>query len=154
MLGKLKSVLGIEGVKVEIRVHEPVSLKSKILSGELAFRSLSEQTIKSAKISLQESYKKGRGQSKTIEVFDLGSLELEINKNIEKDGALMVPFELSYLFAHSDMESFGDKNFITDKLVKLAYVFKNVKSDFTLLVEAKIKGNPFGTSTKKIIETK
>ena len=54
MFGKVKTWLGIEGVKMSIEVSQYFSLSKGTIEGELAFVSMSKQVITQVDIALIE----------------------------------------------------------------------------------------------------
>ena len=67
MFGKVKKILGIEGVKLELIIPEKVNKESGIVTGVMKFTSLSDNNkIESIHIKMVEKYTRGRGNSKLI----------------------------------------------------------------------------------------
>ena len=72
MFGKVKKILGIEGVKVEVFCDDKISLKSEIIEGEIKLKTKTDSTIEAIHIKLIEKYSRGRNDDKLIDEYVLG----------------------------------------------------------------------------------
>lgn len=154
MFGKVKRWLGIEGVKVELVLPESVSGKSGVIEGKLRFHSMHTQTVKSIKVVLSEKYSRGRFKNKLTDLYKIAEIEQTEDIIVPADEPLEVDFELPFNLVKSDMDELADKNFVLRKIVDAAKLVKNVKSSYTLEVEAVIDGtalNPFDKKDVNII---
>lgn len=146
MIGKVKKWLGIEGVKLDLQLPEEISLTSKLIKGSIILQSMNPQTVTGIKVVLIERYSRGRGKEKLVDEYELG--EVDINKIIDVPAGEMleIPFQLPFSYVRSDIEEFGNKNFLFGGIAKAAKAIQAAKSSFRIEAEAKVKGvalNPF-----------
>lgn len=146
MIGKVKKWLGIEGVKLELVLPEEVKAKSGVVNGKLRFQSLNEQTVNGIKVALIERYTRGRGKEKLIDEYELGKREMAIEFNVPPEEIVEVDFSLPFELVKSDVDAFGDKNFLFSGLSSAARLLRGAKSTYRIEAEALVKGvalNPF-----------
>ena len=155
MFGKVKKILGIEGVKLEIIVPDKVSREAGIVTGAVKLTSLSDNNlIESIQLKLVEKYSRGRGESKLINEYIMGTLLKKENITISKNDILEIPFELEFVYIKSEMDKMGESNFIARGLVGLAKKARGVHSDYKLIAEANIKGttlHPFDSKPINLV---
>jgi hypothetical protein len=151
MFGKVKKILGIEGVKLELIIPEKVSAETGIITGIIKFTALSNDNgLESIHLILVEKYTRGRGNNTLINEYILGELKRKENITVSKNEILEIPFEMEFTHVKSEMDKLGDSNFFAKGLVFLAKKARAVKSEYTIRAEAKIKGttlNPFDIKT-------
>nr|MBS0036933.1 sporulation protein [Saprospiraceae bacterium] len=140
MFGKLKKILGVEGVKLELRLPEVIDSESGTLSGTLHFYSMNTQRVTRVEIVFKEKYKRGRGKDKLIDEYELGRIELDKNLLIEKDESAELDFDIPFRIYKSRMDKFEEKNFLSKRLAKLAKFAKNVRSVYTVEAKANVEG--------------
>jgi len=155
MFGSVKKILGIEGVKLELIVADEVKKEAGIVSGIIKLTSLSDNNLlESISIQMIEKYRRGRGDSRLINEYPMGSLIKKDRINIAKNDIIEIPFEMEFVYVQSEMDKMEDANFMAKGLVKLAKKLRNVSSEYSLRAEAKIKGttlNPFDTKMVKLV---
>jgi hypothetical protein len=155
MFGKVKKILGIEGVKLELIVPDKVSREAGIVTGAVKLTSLSDNNlIESIQLKLVEKYSRGRGESKLINEYIMGTLLKKENITISKNDILEIPFELEFVYIKSEMDKMGESNFIARGLVGLAKKARGVHSDYKLIAEANIKGttlHPFDSKPINLV---
>ena len=152
MFGKVKKILGIEGVKLELIVPDKVSREAGIVIGTVKLTSLSDNNlIESIQLKLVEKYSRGRGESKLINEYIMGTLLKKENITISKNDILEIPFELEFVYIKSEMDKMGESNFIARGLVGLAKKARGVHSDYKLIAEANIKGTTLHSFDSKPI---
>ena len=155
MFGKVKKILGIEGVKLELIVPDKVSREAGIVIGVVKLTSLSDNNlIESIQLKLVEKYSRGRGESKLINEYIMGTLLKKENITISKNDILEIPFELEFVYIKSEMDKMGESNFIARGLVGLAKKARGVHSDYKLIAEANIKGttlHPFDSKPINLV---
>jgi len=132
MLKKIKNILGIEGVKIQLECPVEVNKNDKRIQGRVILTSQSKKHIKSLTIKLIEKYKRGRAEATLINEYVLSELRLDLNIDIDKNTPAKLDFELPLNMLKSDMDQIADKNFITRKLVEVAKRLKNVNSYFRI----------------------
>lgn len=146
MIGKVKHWLGIEGVKMELMLPEEVSPKGGFVPGKILLQSMNAQTVLSVKVVLIEKYTRGRGKDKLIDEYEIGSTTLNKVIEIPMNGQVEVDFQLPFTIARSNIETFGERNFLFGGIAKAAKMINGVHSEYRVEAEAKVKGvalNPF-----------
>ncbi|MEM9545302.1 MAG: sporulation protein [Bacteroidota bacterium] len=153
MLGKLKKVLGIEGVKVQLILDTPVDKKNQKISGELKFTTKTKGKVNKINIQLIEKYSRGRGKSKLIDEYTVAVLEMNDSFEITPEEIIEIPFSMNYELAMSEMDRMQKENVFSRPLISLAKLIKSVKSEYTVVVEADVEGttlNPYDKVTVKL----
>lgn len=146
MLGKLKKVLGIEGVKLELVLDTPVDKKNQKISGELKFTTKTKGKVNSINIKLVEKYSRGRGKSKLVDEYTVAVLEMNDSFEITPEEIIEIPFSMDYEIALSEMDRIQKGSLLGRPIISLAKFIKRVKSEFSVIAEANVQGttlNPF-----------
>ena len=155
MFGKVKKWLGIEGVKLELVLPEMAFEQVGAVSGKIRFFSKNTQTVTSIRLVMIEKYSRGRGQERLVDEYLLGEDTLVQRIEVPAEEPLEVDFTLPFDLVKSRVDEFGDKNFITGGLTKLAKKLSNVTSEYRIEAEAKVEGtalNPFDRKGLKVVE--
>jgi hypothetical protein len=155
MFGKVKKWLGIEGVKVELMLPEMAFEEVGAVSGQLVFHSKNQQVVKSVNLKMIEKYSRGRGQEKLVDEYLLGEITLQQRIEVPADEPIAVDFTLPFQLQKSNVDEFGEKNFLTGSLVSLAKKLRAVDSVFRIEAEADVEGtalNPFDRKTVKFVK--
>lgn len=141
MFGKVKKILGIEGVKLELIIPEKISKETGLITGIIKLTSLSDDNhIEGIHLSLVEKYSRGRGGSKLINEYVMGETLTKDKLTISRNEIIEIPFELDFMFSKSEMDKLEENNFVTSGIVKLAKKIQGVSSEYYLRAEARIKG--------------
>ena len=151
MFGKVKKWLGIEGVKVSIDVADVFNEKDGVIKGKLLFHSLQEAEVEQVNVRLIEKYTRGRRKQKLVDEYTLGVITLSEKFIIKPEESMEMEFELPYNLLKSDVEKFGDKNFITKNIAAIAKFIRNAHSQFRLETEVKVRGVRMHPFDKRII---
>ena len=151
MIGRVKKWLGIEGVKLEIVIAPEQRRRSGKVEGRLRFQSLNAQTVTSIRIALVEKYTRGRGKEKLIDEYELGEINLKQTIEVPAEEIVEIPFTLPFKLIKSEMDEFGDRNFLYGRAAK---AIQSVRSDYRLEAEAKVKGVALNPFDKKFIKLK
>ncbi len=154
MIGRVKKWLGIEGVKLEIVVAPEHRCRTGKIEGRLRFQSLNAQTVTSIRIALVEKYTRGRGKEKLIDEYELGEINLKQTIEVPAEEIVEVPFSVPFKLIKSEMDEFGDRNFLYGGLARAAKAIQAVRSDYRLEAEAKVKGVALNPFDKKFIKLK
>ncbi|MBI5913817.1 MAG: sporulation protein [Bacteroidetes bacterium] len=155
MFGKVKKWLGIEGVKVELILPEMVFEEVGAVSGQLVFHSKNTQTVTSVRLKMMEKYSRGRGKEKLVDEYLLGESTLQQRIEVPAEVPLAVEFTLPFQLSKSNVDDFGNKNFLTGGLVLLAKKLSNVHSEYRIEAEADVEGtalNPFDRKVVKLVK--
>lgn len=153
MLGKLKKVLGIEGVKVELIIDTPVDKKNRKISGELKFTTKTKGKVNGITIKLIEKYSRGRGKSKLVDEYTVAILEMNDSFEITPEEIIEIPFAMDYQIALSEMDKMQRESILRRPIISLAKFIKQVKSDYSVVAEADVQGttlNPFDKVLVKV----
>jgi len=140
MFGKVKKILGIEGVKIELLAPSEVSASQKSIKGKIILQSLSDQTVKSIELKLIEKYSRGRKDAKLIDEYVIGNSIIKERIEIKKDQKIEIEFDVPFVRGLSEMDRIERSNFFAKGLVKLAKLAKKVKSEFRIEAEATVVG--------------
>lgn len=151
MLGKLKNILGIEGVKINLLLDDPILKSEEAVYGHIILSSLSNQVIQSIELKFIERYYRGRKENKLIDEYELGSIILSETHHIIKGEEIKIPFTLPYNHVQSEMDKIAETNIISKGIVFFAKSLKGVKSEFRLIAKAKIKGTTLDPIVKKMV---
>jgi len=133
---KLKDILGIEGLRIEIIIPAEISKSDESINGKLLFTTKSDKTIKSITIRLIEKYRRGKAEKTLIDEYTLTEIEMDLNVDITEELPAKLDFELPISLLKSDMDRYAEGNFVAKNLVKVAKKLKNVKSDYRVEVVA------------------
>jgi hypothetical protein len=151
MFGGLKKILGIEGVKIDIVAQEPVNISDRVVKGKIVLSTLMDSKVSSISMKLIEKYTRGRKDSKLIDEYTVGYVELSDSFLITKNEVIEIPFELPFVLKDSEMDKMQKSNFILGGIIKLAKLGKGVKSEFRIEAEALIPGTKLNPLCKKTI---
>ena len=152
MLKKIKDLLGIEGVKVDLFIPEEVNISNGSLSGQAVFSSQTDQQISNMTVKLIEKYKRGRSDSKLINEYLLGSVQIELDMGIMAGEEKKIDFELPFNMMLSEMDHLESRNIFVRGMVRLAKKLKKVSSEYKVELTAKIKGTKLNPVIFKTIQ--
>lgn len=152
MLGKVKQILGIEGVNVSLQLPVDLSKKTEELTGEIVLSSKSDQTINSILVQFIERFSRGSKKEKRIDEYIIGKLFLEGPMVIKADQTIVKKFTLNYEISKSEMDHIEDQNFLFRGFVKLAKMINKVKSEYRVEVEVDVKGTTLNPISKEYIQ--
>ena len=152
MFGKMKQWFGIEGVKVEMDVPEEIIKQLGVVKGQLRFSTMKTQTVTAVKVTMIETYKRGRKDDKRIDDYQIGTVYLQEPFEIKAEESLVLDFVLPFELLKSEMDDFADKNFLTKGIASLARMTSAVKSEFRIEVEADVQGTRLDPFDKKYVK--
>ena len=151
MFGQIKRILGIEGVKIDVDVHQPVHLSSGKITGIIRLITLRDSEVTGIKLKMIEKYHRGRNKEKLIDEYLIGELDLNESFQLKKEEIIEIPFELPFTNYQSEMDKFQKSNFVASSFVKMAKFIKGVKSEYRIEAEASVKGTKLSPLAKKQI---
>lgn len=140
MIKRLKNMLGIESVKVELEVPQDIEKKDQNIRGEIILTTLSDADVESISIKLIEKYTRGRKENKLIDEYVISKILVNEKVSIAKGETIKLPFDLPFKIVKSPMDELQDNNFFNGLLVGLAKKIKGVKSEYRIIAEVNIKG--------------
>ena len=149
MIRKIKDILGIEGVRLEILCPDEIKESEGHIRGQLKIRSKSSQRLQKITIRLVEKYRRGREEQMLIDEYLLSSLDIETDIQLEKDSQEILDFNLTFNLLLSEMDQIAKKNPLSRGLIKLAKTLKNVKSYYRIEAIAVVEGSELETQTQK-----
>ncbi len=140
MLKKLKDYLGIEGVKISLYLDDLLQLEQGLITGRIQLTSLREQEIEFILLRLVERYKRGRGEDKLIDEYELGQVLLTEKIILNEGGEKNIKFELPFVENLSEMDQMERSGFFNRAWVRLAKKIKGVQSSYRLEAKDKVNG--------------
>ena len=154
MLGKVKDLLGIEGVKLDLVLPEKVDIKDGLLEGTVQLSSMRPQTVSAIKISLIEQYSRGRGEGKRVDDYLLGEMHIEQPIPIPVGQTVEIDFQLPFKVPQSEMDELSNRNLLFKGLVGLAKKARAVHSEYRVEAYAKVKGTALDPFIKSLLNVK
>ena len=151
MLKKVKKWLGIEGVKLELVLPELAFLEVGAVSGKIRFYSKNDQTVLQIKLAMVEKYSRGRGEDRLVDEYVLGELTMDTEFQVPSEEIVEIGFTLPFQKVDSPIDEYGNRNFLTGGLAKLAKTLSKVKSEYRIEAEAKVDGTALNPFDKKEI---
>jgi len=140
MFGEIKKMLGIEDARISIKVPEKIRKKDGSVKGTIVLTSMTNSEVTEINIKLIEKYFRGRGESKLIDEYTIGEINLDRVIEIKKNDIVEIPFDLPYRLFESEIDKLENKNFIFSGIAGLAKSVKGVKSEFRVEAMAYVKG--------------
>ena len=152
MLGKLKNILGIEGVKVKLLLPVAIEKRSARVKGKVQLESLSEQKVNGIKLTLIEKYARGRKDNRLIDEYTLGETYITGPITIKKNEEKLIDFDFEFSLLKSEMDQMEDSNFVSKGLVKLAKYLKKVDSSFRVEATVEVEGTKLNPIVSQEVE--
>src|SRR3989338_4446954 len=93
--GKIKQMLGVGGVKVEIVAPDEVKKENGRIDGMLKFTTKTDQTVEGVKVEFLERFEYGAGAQRRVDRIKRGMVEMagfDIKANESKDVPFSMPF--------------------------------------------------------------
>jgi len=152
MFGKVKRWLGIEGVKLELELPEKISKETGYLTGNLNIISMHREVVIMLKVSLIETYTRGRGKEKRIDDYELGAITQEKEIAVPPNEVISIPFKLPFEFRYSEIDEMQERNTFLKGVAKAAKFIYNAKSIYTVRAEARVYGTALHPFAEKEIQ--
>ena len=140
MIDRFKKVLGIEGVKVRLKLNSPYRKTERYIDGVVILESKTDALVNHIQIQLVEKYERGRKDSKRVNDYIIGNLEMSDKVIVTKDEEVEIPFKLDFILAESPMDSVAKDGVIYKGMVSFAKFLKGVKSSYSVHAKVKTKG--------------
>lgn len=140
MFGKVKTWLGIEGVKIELVIPHKLKSRQSEIQGKVRLSSKNTQTVTNIEVKMIEKYSRGRNEEKLTDEYLMGTIKLEKEIIIPAEQSIEIPFTLSFKKQKSEIDKFGDSNFILGGLTKALKWIEKVSSEYRLEASAKVAG--------------
>lgn len=149
MLGKVKDILGIEGLKLDLEIPQEVSQSDRVLEGKVLLKTMRKQKVTSIQVRLVETFSRGRGDKARSNDYVLGQVSLNEMLVLEKNEEMEIPFVLQYVMGQSEMDRYEEQNFFMKTIVRLAKYARKVKSEYKIVAEAKVSGTKLSPFSEK-----
>lgn len=153
MFGQIKKILGIEGVKIDVEINNPVLKSAGKINGKIKLTTLRDSEVDSIILKLIEKYHRGRGNTKLIDEYTIGFLEMEEKIYLKKEDIVELEFEIPFKLSKSEMDKL-EENILAFGLVKLAKTIKGVKSEYRIVAEAIVPGTKLNPVVQKEVSMK
>ncbi len=141
MLDRLKTYLGVEGVRLELDVPVPPKRKLGIVAGTVSLSTLREQRVRTLSLRLTERYTRGRGERRRIDEYVLGQSEVTCDLAVVPGEAIDIPFTLHFAERRTPLEAqLQGLGPLATPLTKLAFLTHAAKSTYELSVTAAVSG--------------
>jgi len=152
MIGKVKDILGIEGVKIELVCPEVIPNDVDEVAGIIKLSTVREQVVTRINVKLIEKYARGRKEKRLIDEYVIGEFELSKSIKVLPEEEQLLDFVLEFTRAKSPMDKLQDDSIIYKGLISVAKFFKKVKSTHRIEASANVKGTKLHPSFKKVIK--
>jgi len=148
VFGKVKEWLGIEGIKLEIKLAEELERSKGKIEGTLVFSTKNTQQVTNTSVKLYEEYSRGRGKTKKIDTYLITELKISGSFMVYPEDVKEIPFELTFNNVQSEMDKLQSKGGFTGALAGIAKKAKGVKSTFYVEADSEIAGTAFNPFDK------
>ena len=150
MIGKLKSILGIEGPKIKIRT---INTKTPgLIQGTLSISTVQKAIVQEIDIVLKENYASGRAKKHARNEFILGQNRIEQVFDLKENSVMEINFTLEYSLIKSKLDKLNEANPWLSPLTGFVKIIRGVKSTYHLDLTAKIKGTSIPATDHYLIE--
>lgn len=146
MIRKVKTWLGIEGVKINLDFPTNASQGQDEIKMVLSLSSLSKQKIKNIHLVFKEVYERGRGDHKRISELVLDEWEQDRTLEIDDNEIHFIPIRINPNWEKSPIDKWQENGPAQKIIGGLAKRFHGVKSKFYIEVNLKVartKLNPY-----------
>jgi hypothetical protein len=151
MIGTFKQWLGIEGVKVVLEIPEETNAAGGSLEGMVHLFSKHTQVVEFIRVVLIERYSRGRGKERLIDEYELGEATIQGPVEVPGGGEVTLPFSLPFQVVRSDAEEWGRQNLVFQGLTFLASRLRNVRSEYRVEAQAKVRGTVLDPFDKQVV---
>ncbi|MFT5822260.1 MAG: hypothetical protein ACI8ZM_003516 [Crocinitomix sp.] len=136
---KIKSKLGIGGVKIQIDMPGQISITEGIVNGKFTLTTKSDQEIKSMEVKLIERYTTGRGDDAKTKEFTLGSQKYDAQSVIKAGEQQVHAYNFPFELLKSSNDELAEKGGALGGIGKLGKFAKNEKSEYVVEVDVDVK---------------
>jgi len=146
VFGKVKEWLGIEGIKLEIKLEEELSKSEGKIAGTLLYSTKNTQQVTNTTIKLYEEYSRGRGKKQKTDTYLIAELEINGSFMVYPEDIKELNFKLNFENIQSEMDKMQSKGGFSGVLAGFAKKAKGVTSKYFIEAESDISGtalNPF-----------
>ncbi|MDX2359207.1 MAG: sporulation protein [Crocinitomicaceae bacterium] len=136
---KIKSKLGIGGVKISIDTPGQISKEDGKVAGKFTLTTKSEQEITEMTVSLIEKYTTGRGDDETTKEFTLGKQNFKDLITIKPGDSKVYDFDFTFEALKSRNDELKDKGGVSGAIGSLGKFANKEKSEFVVDVSVDVK---------------
>ena len=140
MLQRVKTYLGVEGVRLSLTLVGEVDRDRGELRGEITLDTQQAQVVTALQVWLTERYAWGRGERRRIESYELGRLTEATRLELNRDEQVVLPFLLSFVERKSAVDEFANRSRLLRPLARAARLTMSAESTYTLYARAKVGG--------------
>ncbi len=141
MLDRIKTYLGVEGVRLELEAPPAVSRREGVIAGRILLSTLRPQRVSSLALRLTERYSRGRGERKRIDEYVLGESEVPCGLDVVPGEEIVVPFVLRFAERRTAIERRLDRfGPLGSPLTKVALLSYAAESRYELTVMGTVAG--------------
>lgn len=137
MLKRLKNLLGIEGVKLQVEISD---LSPGYAKGVLVLFAPAPFEIQALNYKVEEEYIRGRFNSKKKDTYLLKQWDEEVDISVDSDTPTEYPIEIDYLEIKSPIDQWSSGHPAKKAIGSVAKLVAGVDSKIYLTVSAKVKG--------------
>lgn len=139
MFSKIKSKLGIGGVKIQIEAPSQISKDGGQVKGQFKLTTKSDQEIKSMEVNFIERYTTGRGDDADTKDFTLGSQKYDGTLEIKAGETQNHEFEFPFELLKSSNDELKEKGGAMGAIGSLGKFTKGEKSEYLIEVNIDVK---------------
>ncbi|MFT5823766.1 MAG: hypothetical protein ACI8ZM_005029 [Crocinitomix sp.] len=136
---KMKSKLGIGGVKIEIKVPGQISKEGAKVVGSFQLSTKSDQEITVMSVKLVERYTTGRGDDEKTKDFTLGSQDYKDLFTIKTGETPTFEFDFPFEILNSNSDDLKEKGGLMGKLGSAAKFANKEVSEYFVEVDVDVK---------------
>lgn len=149
MFESFKNFFGVDTIKMVFNTLPAYPTDIATINGELEFRATSPKIIQQISIKLIETFSRGAGQTKKVDEYELGFLQINERIEIQANQPQAVFFKLPFALLRSNVDKLADANFLLKGMVNFAKSFKSVQSQYEIIAEALLEGSDLRPFAKK-----
>lgn len=149
---KVKSKLGIGGVKIDLQVPGQVEKDSRLVEGKLILTTKSVQEVIDIEVKFKEEFTTGRGDEQKTKTFELGAIKLEDTFTIRPGETKEVPFALPFAVLKSNADQLKEMGGAFGAIGKLGKFAKNEQSSYFIQADVDVKAAVLDPTAKKDVK--
>lgn len=136
---KIKSKLGIGGVKIQIEAPGQISIEVGQVKGKFILTTKSDQDIVSMDVKLIERFTTGRGDNAKTKEFTLGQQNYAESFSIKTGETPTYEFDFPFELLKSSSDELKEKGGAMGAIGSLGKFTKNEKSEYVIDVSVDVK---------------
>ena len=150
MFGKLKQLVGMVGVNVQLELEQQLALADDTVQGLIRVTAKQEQTITSVKATMKQSIREGTGENRTWRDYYIGEVMATSTPFTIKVGETKeFPFTLEFSRRRTFDQSMAEHGGVFGALGTIGKVMDNEQDTFWANAVADVKGAALDPSDTK-----